>query len=480
MRTGGRGDERRQGPLPPAGHDDPGEVPPVLHLRARVPGQGHPDPRRPGERHPDALHRLRQLRHRVQPERQAGAQRHRGHRGTAAPATRRSPPSWRRATRPSSRSAARPGWSAPSATSASPRSTRSASEPTSSPRSTRACSSSRTAAHIATTCPAVVSYVRKYHPDILDSLAPIVSPMIATARVLHQRYGPDLKIVFIGPCIAKKGEAPLRAVRRRGRRGAHLRRAPRPVRRARRQPLRRRDAADDDFDPPHGSLGALFPITRGHAAGGRPRRRPDGRRHRQRRRPPEPRRGHHRLRARRHRGPAARHPVLRGLHHGRRLQLRGAGVQAPLGRQPRDARAPERLRPGGLGSGHGRVRRRGPLAHLPALRPALRRHAVRRGARGDPGAHGQVRARGRAELRGLRLRHLPRARRGHLAGPGRGGDVPAVHHRGAAQDGRRAAGVQPARWRPPRRRWSRARSSPAWASSRPASRTRSTTRWASC
>ena len=31
------------------------------------------DPRRPGERHPDALHRLRQLRHRLQPERQAGA-----------------------------------------------------------------------------------------------------------------------------------------------------------------------------------------------------------------------------------------------------------------------------------------------------------------------------------------------------------------------------------------------------------------------
>ena len=37
---------------------------------------------------PDALHRLRQLRHRLQPERQAGAERHRGHRRRCSPATR--------------------------------------------------------------------------------------------------------------------------------------------------------------------------------------------------------------------------------------------------------------------------------------------------------------------------------------------------------------------------------------------------------
>ena len=31
--------------------------------------------------------------------------------------------------------------------------------------------------------------------------------MVADARVLHQLHGNELKIVFIGPCIAKKGEA---------------------------------------------------------------------------------------------------------------------------------------------------------------------------------------------------------------------------------------------------------------------------------
>jgi signal transduction histidine kinase/Fe-S-cluster-containing hydrogenase component 2 len=113
---------------------------------------------------------------------------------------------------------------------------------------------------VATTCPAVVSYVRKYHPDLLDRLAPIVSPMMATARVLHARYGPDLKIVFVGPCIAKKGEAMYEQFE--GEVHAALTYVEvRALLAARGLSLAA--TADDDFDPPHGSLGALFPLTRG-------------------------------------------------------------------------------------------------------------------------------------------------------------------------------------------------------------------------
>ena len=118
------------------------------------------------------------------------------------------------------------------------------------------------ARHIATSCPAVVSYVRKYHPDILDNLAPIVSPMLAIARVLHKQYGPGLKIVFIGPCIAKKGEA--RYEQFEGEVHAALTYVElRTLLASRGVSLTERDGADDDFDPPRGSLGALFPITRG-------------------------------------------------------------------------------------------------------------------------------------------------------------------------------------------------------------------------
>jgi len=60
--------------------------------------------------------------------------------------------------------------------------------------------------YIATSCPAIIAYVEKYHPDLVKNLAPIVSPMVATAKILHKIYNNDLRIVFIGPCIAKKGE----------------------------------------------------------------------------------------------------------------------------------------------------------------------------------------------------------------------------------------------------------------------------------
>jgi iron only hydrogenase large subunit-like protein/nitrogen-specific signal transduction histidine kinase len=61
--------------------------------------------------------------------------------------------------------------------------------------------------YISTSCPAIVSYVEKHHPQIIGSLAPLVSPMIATAQVLKKLHGDHLKVVFIGPCIAKKVEA---------------------------------------------------------------------------------------------------------------------------------------------------------------------------------------------------------------------------------------------------------------------------------
>ncbi len=61
--------------------------------------------------------------------------------------------------------------------------------------------------YISSDCPAIVRYVEFYHPDLVESLAPIVSPMVATARMLKQMHGDDVKVVFIGPCIAKKAES---------------------------------------------------------------------------------------------------------------------------------------------------------------------------------------------------------------------------------------------------------------------------------
>lgn len=58
---------------------------------------------------------------------------------------------------------------------------------------------------ITSACPAVNRMIQLYYPKALKYLAPVPSPMVAHARILKQKY-PDYKIVFIGPCIAKKRE----------------------------------------------------------------------------------------------------------------------------------------------------------------------------------------------------------------------------------------------------------------------------------
>ncbi len=60
---------------------------------------------------------------------------------------------------------------------------------------------------IMTSCPAVVSYVEHYKPQLIDNLLPVSSPMIVHSAMLKQQFGNDVEVVFIGPCIAKKAEA---------------------------------------------------------------------------------------------------------------------------------------------------------------------------------------------------------------------------------------------------------------------------------
>ncbi len=59
---------------------------------------------------------------------------------------------------------------------------------------------------IASPCPVVTTLVEKYFPSLVKLLIPIVSPTVAMGRVIKQKYGRDAKVVFIGPCVAKKME----------------------------------------------------------------------------------------------------------------------------------------------------------------------------------------------------------------------------------------------------------------------------------
>ena len=60
---------------------------------------------------------------------------------------------------------------------------------------------------ITTCCPSVNDLIEKYYPDCAKLMAPVVSPMVAHGRYIKKIYGSDVKVVFLGPCIAKKQEA---------------------------------------------------------------------------------------------------------------------------------------------------------------------------------------------------------------------------------------------------------------------------------
>lgn len=61
--------------------------------------------------------------------------------------------------------------------------------------------------YISSACPVVVEYIRKYSTEHIDAITPLLSPMLAHAKILKQHYGNDTKIIFAGPCICKKLEA---------------------------------------------------------------------------------------------------------------------------------------------------------------------------------------------------------------------------------------------------------------------------------
>lgn len=55
-------------------------------------------------------------------------------------------------------------------------------------------------------CPMWVAMLKRVYKDLVRHVSPSISPMIAAGRVMKV-LNPNCKVVFIGPCIAKKAEA---------------------------------------------------------------------------------------------------------------------------------------------------------------------------------------------------------------------------------------------------------------------------------
>jgi iron only hydrogenase large subunit-like protein len=60
---------------------------------------------------------------------------------------------------------------------------------------------------ISSACPAAVDMIRRYASDYAQYISPLPSPVRAHCGLLKEAYGADVKVVFIGPCAAKKNEA---------------------------------------------------------------------------------------------------------------------------------------------------------------------------------------------------------------------------------------------------------------------------------
>lgn len=108
--------------------------------------------------------------------------------------------------------------------------------------------------YITSDCPSIVNYISYYHPNLIKNLAPLVSPMVAMARVVSQLEDQGTPLVFIGPCVAKKAES---------------KEVTEVITFAELRDLFNQYNIDPAkiepsvFDPPLGGKGAIFPVARG-------------------------------------------------------------------------------------------------------------------------------------------------------------------------------------------------------------------------
>jgi two-component system, NtrC family, sensor kinase len=114
---------------------------------------------------------------------------------------------------------------------------------------------------IASPCPSVVSYVEKLFPTLVEHLAPVMSPMEAMATVIRERIASGSaerpRIVFVGPCIAKKDE-----IARLGLVDAVLT-FPELAELWKARGVVPEASEPSQFDPPLANLGRLYPVTGG-------------------------------------------------------------------------------------------------------------------------------------------------------------------------------------------------------------------------
>lgn len=112
-------------------------------------------------------------------------------------------------------------------------------------------------------CPAVVALVERQFPQLLRNLAPLVSPLVATARAVRSAYNGQLRVVTISSCFAGKLETADEQVHDTVDAALTFAEAAELLADAGIDPARLPEAC---FDGPVIDIGRLFPLTGGALA----------------------------------------------------------------------------------------------------------------------------------------------------------------------------------------------------------------------
>ncbi|MGL6107755.1 [Fe-Fe] hydrogenase large subunit C-terminal domain-containing protein [Romboutsia sp.] len=60
--------------------------------------------------------------------------------------------------------------------------------------------------YITSFCPSINNLIEKYYSKLSKNIIQVAAPAVFHGRVLKEKYGKDTRVIFIGPCLAKKSD----------------------------------------------------------------------------------------------------------------------------------------------------------------------------------------------------------------------------------------------------------------------------------
>jgi iron only hydrogenase large subunit-like protein/phenylpyruvate tautomerase PptA (4-oxalocrotonate tautomerase family) len=109
-------------------------------------------------------------------------------------------------------------------------------------------------------CPAVVSFIEKYHPELTDNLVPVDNPYTIMAKIIREKHKDECYVVVINPCLASRLETGKGTGKERIDAQISFLELRQWFQEAK---ISENSVEFSDFDNPQGKAGALFPLSPG-------------------------------------------------------------------------------------------------------------------------------------------------------------------------------------------------------------------------